>query len=199
MCKPLCLPPKQPRIESHMIAVSIDNLSSETNEKEVKRLFSRYGKIRSIKLILGASHSRCGGTGVIELEGSDAKKIITELDGRLLWGRFLRITEVHGAKKKHRSVDLKTPSQSSTASTEGYKSQPFRVVSIEKMTDPELGLEEDWYRYTLIRGNSKITGMHRGTKDEVTEYVVNSAQEFNIRNTSKTGRSYTWSSSRSRK
>ncbi len=182
-----------------MIALSIENLSSEADEREVKRIFSHYGNIRSIKLILGASHSRSCGTGIIEIEGSDANKIITELDGRLLWGRFLRITEVHCAKKKNRSVSSNAPGQSSTANKKCYKSLPFRVVSIEKVIAPELGPDNDWYRYTLIGGKSKITGMHRGTEAEVTEYVVNSAQEFNIRNTSKTSRSYAWSSYRSRK
>jgi RNA recognition motif-containing protein len=182
-------------MECQMILISIDNLSSETSEEEVKGLFSRYGKIKSIKLTLGASHSRCGGSGLIEMEGSKVKNIIAALDGRLLWGRFLRVKQVRLIKptKKGQFTKSDRPDQSSAASATKRAFQPFRVTSVEKIDDPELGPEKDWYRYTIVSGHSKITGLHRGTIAEVREFAVNSVQSFNQRHNLTTSRPFHWS------
>lgn len=179
-----------------MILLSIDNLSNEINEQEVERLFSHYGKVRSIKLISSAQRSKYPGSGLIEMEGEDAQHIISALDGRLFWGMVLRITEAHNTEKIKKnppgnSMEL-TPPASDT--TDNYMHQPYyRVATVEKVTDSDLGPEKDWYRYTLISGNSRITGLHRGTIAKVTEYAVNSAHAFNLRNGSRGDSSFSWS------
>jgi hypothetical protein len=182
-----------------VIILSLDNLPNEINEQEVEKHFSCYGKIKSIKLTLGAQHSRRCGSGFIEMDGN-AQNIISALDGCLLWGKFLRITEVHSTEKTQRNLPgYSVASNQPTADITGdHIHQLFHIASIEKVTDQEFGPEKDWCRYTLISGNSRITGLHRGTIAEVTEYAVNSVEAFNLRNNSKSGRSFTWPTSRNK-
>jgi len=53
------------------------------------------------------------------------------------------------------------------------------VVITESPVDDE---EEDWCYYVLVRGNSKITGYHRGSVAEVTNYANNYLIQINERN-----------------
>ena len=179
-----------------MILLSIQNLSNETNEQELARLFSSCGKVSSIQLILGASHSRYPASGLIKMQGHDAAKVISVFDGYLLRGMVMQVSELSG------SDDAKPPiadtSRESTPvttdHTEDYLHQPFRVISVEKAKDPALGTTGSWYRYIIKSGKSCITGLHRGTLVEVRAFAENCAEAFNLRNRSKGRKSITWSS-----
>lgn len=58
----------------------------------------------------------------------------------------------------------------------------FEVASVEKVDRPDGGQEGDWYRYVLASGPARITGYHRGTPEEVTDYAESCAADFNLRN-----------------
>ena len=70
----------------------------------------------------------------------------------------------------------------------------YRVLSVQKTTDPALGKADYWYCYTIVGGNSRITGLHRGTLAEVTEYAEECAAAFNLRSMATHARAVTWSS-----
>ena len=70
----------------------------------------------------------------------------------------------------------------------------YRVVSVHKATAPELGKPGHWYRYTIVAGKSRVTGLHSGTLAEVTKYAEECAESFNSRGTATNARSLTWSS-----
>ena len=70
----------------------------------------------------------------------------------------------------------------------------YRVVSVRKTSDPALGKPDYWYRYTIVGGKSRITGLHRGTLAEVTEYAEECAEAFNLRSMATNARAVTWSS-----
>jgi hypothetical protein len=57
----------------------------------------------------------------------------------------------------------------------------YEVVSVEKSVMPDGTEADDWYRYVLSSGRSRITGFHRGSLDEVKEYATNCVEEFNLR------------------
>jgi len=60
----------------------------------------------------------------------------------------------------------------------------YRVASVDKAQGP--GEEGgDWYRYVLVGGRSPITGLRRGTLDEVTEHAQRCAEDLNERNNGK--------------
>ena len=72
--------------------------------------------------------------------------------------------------------------------------QVYRVVSVHKTTGPAMGKPDYWYRYLIVGGKSRITGLHRGTLAEVTEYAEECAEAFNLRSMATNVRSSTWSS-----
>ena len=179
-----------------MILLSIQNLSNETNEQEMARLFSCCGKVSSIQLTLGAPHSRSPAWGLIKMQGYDAAKVISVFDGYLLRGLVMQVSELSSDDDTEPpiSTDLTVSTPITTDHPENYLHQPFRVVSVEKADDPALGAAGCWYQYIIKSGNSCITGLHRGTLVEVREFAENCADAFNLRNSSKGRRSMTWSS-----
>lgn len=57
----------------------------------------------------------------------------------------------------------------------------YEVASIERASAPDGGHGADWYRYVLSSGNSRIVGLRRGTREEVTAYACTCAEDFNLR------------------
>jgi hypothetical protein len=60
----------------------------------------------------------------------------------------------------------------------------YSVASVDKAQGPGEA-DGDWYRYVLVGGRSPITGLRRGTRDEVTEHANRCAEELNERNNGK--------------
>lgn len=58
---------------------------------------------------------------------------------------------------------------------------PFEVTELEKTDAPEGGTGQDWYRYVLHNGNATITGQRQGTREAVTAYATQFAQQLNAR------------------
>ena len=65
----------------------------------------------------------------------------------------------------------------------------YEVASVDAASAPDGGKGADWYRYVLSSGNSRIVGLRRGTREEVTAYAATCAEDFNLRGL--TGRSKT--------
>ena len=51
----------------------VGNLPSDTNEDEVKDLFSQHGKVRSIKVASDVFSGRCKGFACIGMRGREAR------------------------------------------------------------------------------------------------------------------------------
>jgi RNA recognition motif-containing protein len=69
----------------------VGNLPFTTNEEEVTELFSKFGKVRSIKLATDVFSNKCKGFGFIEMEGHEARAAIAGLNGRDFSGKPLRV------------------------------------------------------------------------------------------------------------
>ncbi|MGR9100372.1 MAG: RNA recognition motif domain-containing protein [Gammaproteobacteria bacterium] len=69
----------------------IGNLPSNTNEKDLKDLFSKFGTIRSLELVTDIFSQQCKGFGFIEMEGHEARAAIAGLDGTQFNGKSLRV------------------------------------------------------------------------------------------------------------
>ena len=67
-------------------------------------------------------------------------------------------------------------------------SNPYNVLSIEKINPPEGTEGKNWYQYTIGRNKnprdrrSVITGSRRGSLKQVTLYAEEFANSLNIRN-----------------
>ncbi len=183
-----------------MILLSIENLSNETNEHELARLFSRFGKVISIQMTLGAPHSRYPASGTLKMQGHDASNVVSALDGYLLRGMMMQVSAFSGTDAPNPAHSGETPglTPATIDYSDNYQHQPFHVYSVEKADDPALGTTENWHRYVIKSGKSCITGMHRGTLVEVRDFAEDCAEAFNQRNSSK-GKSPTKWSSRNKK
>ena len=74
-----------------MKKIFVGSLPSSATEQEVTELFSKYGKVRSIKLATDLFSNQCTGFGFIEMEGHEARAAIAALDGSEFNGKNLRV------------------------------------------------------------------------------------------------------------
>ncbi|RUM51760.1 MAG: RNA-binding protein [Methylococcus sp.] len=74
-----------------MKKIFVGSLPSSATEQEVTELFSKYGKVRSIKLATDLFSNQCKGFGFIEMEGHEARAAIAALDGSEFNGKNLRV------------------------------------------------------------------------------------------------------------
>ncbi len=58
----------------------------------------------------------------------------------------------------------------------------YSLVEVEIAENPVGDDGEDWYRYVLVRGSSRITGYHSGTLSEVIKYANDCVVNINERN-----------------
>ena len=81
------------RRESMLKKIYVGNLSFQTPENEVRRVFEQFGPVRSVSVITDRETGRSKGFGFVEMEEEDAMKAITSLSGSELDGRYLTVNE----------------------------------------------------------------------------------------------------------
>lgn len=83
----------------------VGNLPSDASEASVSELFSRFGKVRSIKVAKDVFTGKCRGFAFIEMEGHEARSAMADLDGKMIGDRPLKIrfedTRKHSRKRRH--------------------------------------------------------------------------------------------------
>jgi len=57
----------------------------------------------------------------------------------------------------------------------------YQLMMVEKTRAPEGSSGDNWYRYMIGRGPSKIVGRKPGTLETVTRYAVECTQNLNSR------------------
>jgi RNA recognition motif-containing protein len=181
--------PFRNRIESKdlpMKTIYVANLPNDTDETETRGLFSPYGNALSIRLSPGGSGREHQGTGFVEMESEQADNAIAELDGKLFKGAILAVSEASDSLLE-RVAEADTlaqpagpPAQERVSSLHRHH---YQVASVEKATPPNGSQGDDWFRYVLSSGRSRITGFHRGSSAEVWEYAASCAEAFNQRST----------------
>ena len=74
--------------------IYVGNLSYETTDKDLQRLFEKYGTVTSVRVITERDTGRSKGFGFLEMpERDEAMKAIDEINGSELDGRSLRVNE----------------------------------------------------------------------------------------------------------
>ena len=73
--------------------IYIGNLSFNSSESEILSLFEQYGTVHAINLITDRDSGRFRGFGFVEMDEDAAKTAISELDGKEVGGRNLRVNE----------------------------------------------------------------------------------------------------------
>ncbi len=78
-----------------MASIYVGNLPYSMSESDLKELFSEYGEVRSVKLIMDHETGRPRGYGFVEMEKSEARAAINVINGNEVGGRTLRVNEAH--------------------------------------------------------------------------------------------------------
>jgi RNA recognition motif-containing protein len=76
-----------------MKKIYVGNLPWSADDNALRDLFSTIGEVHSAAVIADRDTGRSRGFGFIEMENGDADKAISELNGKELDGRELRINE----------------------------------------------------------------------------------------------------------
>lgn len=62
----------------------------------------------------------------------------------------------------------------------------FEVVNFEKTQAPMPGNSGNWYQYTIANNITEITGIRRGSRAEVLNFVKSSIERLNTRHKTST-------------
>lgn len=71
----------------------VGNLPWSVNETELRQMFEPMGEVHSAALITDRETGRSRGFGFVELDDEAADKAISELNGKDMGGRALRVNE----------------------------------------------------------------------------------------------------------
>ena len=83
--------------------IYVGNLSYRTNDKDLEELFSKFGAVKSAKVIMDRETNKSKGFGFIEMETAEAgAKAIEALNGKENEGRTLRVNEAQPREEKPR-------------------------------------------------------------------------------------------------
>jgi len=165
-----------------MTMIYVGNLADDTNAARTRALFEPFGKVKAVRVSLSESGHRFGAHGLVEMDDEAARAAIAGLDGRVLDGSILCVREAPAPSEAAAPTAPAPPSGSpDNAPPSNLLRRTFAVASVEKVPAPNGDDTDDWYRYVLTSGPAQITGLHRGTLDEVTEYAAQCADAFNLR------------------
>lgn len=79
----------------------VGNLAFSATEDSIHELFSQQGTVDSCQLIIDRETGRSKGFGFVEMSTEeDAKKAISNLDGREVEGRALKVNEARPQEKR---------------------------------------------------------------------------------------------------
>jgi len=69
----------------------VGGLPASTSEQDLQTLFSEFGTVRSIKLVMDVFSGQCKGFGFIEMEGHEARAAIAGLNGKDFNGKSIKV------------------------------------------------------------------------------------------------------------
>jgi RNA recognition motif-containing protein len=74
--------------------IYVSNLGFSVQDEDLKGYFAKYGDVSSAKVIMDKFTSRSKGFGFVEMPNdAAAKKAISELDGSMVDGRSIKVSE----------------------------------------------------------------------------------------------------------
>jgi len=92
----------KPRRITRGMNIYIGNLSRDVTEDDLRVAFSVYGKISGVKVIKDKFSGEPKGFGFVEMPVfKEARTAISNLNGTLLKGQELKVTEAHSNSNNH--------------------------------------------------------------------------------------------------
>ena len=81
--------------------IYVGNLSYNMSEGELRDAFSPFGEVSSVKILVDRETGRSRGFGFVEMPNQgEAETAITQLNGKDLGGRALRINEARPRERR---------------------------------------------------------------------------------------------------
>jgi RNA recognition motif-containing protein len=81
--------------------IYVGNLSYSMSEGELRDAFGAFGEVSSVKILVDRETGRSRGFGFVEMPNqSEAETAITQLNGKDLGGRALRINEARPRERR---------------------------------------------------------------------------------------------------
>ena len=83
--------------------IYVGNLSYQMSEDELRDAFGAFGAVSSVKILMDRETGRSRGFGFVEMPNqSEAETAITQLNGKDVGGRALRINEARPREQQRR-------------------------------------------------------------------------------------------------
>lgn len=172
--------------QSESTNLFVGNLPDETREADVLSLFAQYGAVSAVRLVLGSATRRHDGSCYLTMNSRRANAAIDGLNGKAFMGSILLVREAPPDQAEACTrVDVPgtpVPPGEDVPTINPLRSL-YRLAKVEKAPAPNDAGGSDWYRYVLSSGRSRITGFHRGSLAEVTEYATECVENLNLRST----------------
>jgi RNA recognition motif-containing protein len=84
--------------------IYVGNLSYDTGENDLRQAFEEFGSVDSVKIIMDRYTDRSKGFGFVEMTSDDdGKKAISELNGKELHGRALKVNAARPREERKNS------------------------------------------------------------------------------------------------
>ncbi len=83
-----------------MKKIYVGNLPWSATEAELRDMFSTIGTVHSAAVVSDRETGRSRGFGFIEMDEGDAEKAISQLNGREMDGRALRVNEAQERQRR---------------------------------------------------------------------------------------------------
>ena len=80
----------------------IGNLPTNTSEMDLHDIFSKYGAVRSSKIVSDIFSGQCKGFGFIEMLGHEARAALAGLNGKEFKGNTLKVSFEFSNARCHR-------------------------------------------------------------------------------------------------
>jgi len=81
--------------------IYVGNLSYGMSEDELRNAFGEFGEVSSVKILMDRETGRSRGFGFVEMPNqSEAEAAITQLNGKDVGGRALRINEARPKEQR---------------------------------------------------------------------------------------------------
>ncbi len=93
--------------------IYVSNLSFNVTDDDLQGFFSDYGTVSSAKVITDKFTGKSRGFGFVEMPDNEAaKKAITELDGGMVEGRPIKVTEARPREERTEKRSFARPNNS---------------------------------------------------------------------------------------
>lgn len=86
--------PRRPRTSSGVVELYVGNLSYDVSDKELGKIFQKYGKVVSARVIRNNFNGKSKGFGFVEIaDRADAQAALKDMNAKELHGRKVVVNE----------------------------------------------------------------------------------------------------------